>query len=121
VQIFTLFLPVELVIVSAEMSLDRLVDLSLLPESVKRNILARLPANSNESDAPLVSISNVAAPSSKAEQQGLPLHISRGEVLLPSLKAGAAVVDGVLSQSEIQVRFLKFFTSCGSAACVRRA
>jgi hypothetical protein len=98
------------------LSLDHL---SLLPESVKRNILAHLPANSNEVVVSIASASNAAAPLSKAEQQGLSVQISSREVLLPSPKAGAAVVDGVLSQREVQVRVLEPFTSCVSAACIR--
>lgn len=88
-----------------QLSLDQL---SLLPESIKRNILARLPV-SNTEDGAAIAVSKAAAPFSTAEQQGP--ELSTREVLLPSLKAGAAVVDSVLSQVEIQVRLVQPITS----------
>lgn len=79
-----------------------------LPETVKRDILARLLSPDNAvvlplgSDRPATVQSATVLPQSV--QPGQARSIRHRQLVVPSLDAGAAIVDGVLSQQEVQVR-----------------
>jgi hypothetical protein len=100
-------------------SLDQVA--AALPETVKRNILARLLSPDNVvvsplgSDRPATVQPAIVPPQSV--QPGQARSIRYRQLVVPSLDAGAALVDGVLSQQEVQVRPMQGFFAASSFGC----
>lgn len=82
--------------------MDSVDQLQQLPESVKRNILARLFTPNVEAVVPVLQVDD-AASADDPQQQGLAQQLSSRQISLPQMNGQASVVDGVLSQVEVQV------------------
>jgi uracil phosphoribosyltransferase len=82
------------------------MQLDQLPECVKRNIFGRVLAPKDTHDA-----HDISTPAAVPASTSFAEDIAGRAVLLPALRAGAAIVDGVLSRSESQVGCIRDYRS----------
>lgn len=78
---------------------------ALLPDNVKRNILARVLDSEKNAQLPAAASSAAAVQPAAAPSaaEDLPLGLASKDLRVPQMAAGAAILDGILSSSEIKV------------------